>query len=146
MKSRPQAKTTSAKHCCSRLCASTSAPSSTWSPLGPSTSCPSSRVGKSVRRVFVASPGRIEARGGCRYRPPSRHRLNQSGLLTSMLLYYDHMYRKKPWLFMYRLLHILSCFDHFPVNKSDRPLDCHGKVNCVVSQLFSRTLTLGLLG
>ena len=31
-------------------------------------------------------------------------------------------------------------------NKSDRPLDCHGKVNCVVSQLFSRTLTLGLLG
>ena len=46
--------------------------------------------------VFVASPGRIEARGGCRYRPPSRHRSNHSGQLTSMLLYYDHMYRKKP--------------------------------------------------
>ena len=34
--------------------------------------------------VFVASPGPIEARGECRYSPPSRHRLNQSGLLTSM--------------------------------------------------------------
>ena len=99
--------------------------------------------------VFVASLGRIEARGGCRYRPPSRHRLKQSGLLTSMFYCMTTCTgRNLVYCLLFYVLTSINIltFHLFPVNKSDRPLDCHGKVNCVVSQLFSRTLTLGLLG
>jgi hypothetical protein len=69
------------------------------------------RVSKrSVRRVrsFIASSGPIEARGVCRYSRPSRHHLNQSGLLTSMLLLYDHISGRN-----LVLLFIVLCIDFY---------------------------------
>jgi hypothetical protein len=35
-------------------------------------------------------------------------------------------------------------FDQFTKNEINRSLHCHGKLICVVSHLFSKTLTLGL--
>ena len=66
----------------------------------------------------------------CRYRPPSRHRLNQSGLLTSMLLYYDHMYKKKPCL-----LFIGLCIDNY----TNSNILC---ISCTINQIDLWTVTV----
>ena len=69
-------------------------------------------------------------------------RQHSNGIRTCLDIYAS--WRKQPCIIVYKTRVYISIYNYafylvltiILVNKSDRPLHCHGKVICVVSQLF----------